>query len=57
MNLDDQEIFEESFDEISEDVFECYNCNWVGTKVFKQKSNLWDSDEIIFLCPICGCMI
>ena len=53
----EQSIFEESFDEVDCEVFECYSCNWVGEHCFEQESDLWEDGEIMLLCPICGSLI
>ena len=52
-----QNIFEENFDDVEEEVFECYGCNWVGSDCFEQSSDLWNEDEVMLLCPVCGNLI
>lgn len=54
----EQSLFEENFDDLECEVFECYNCNWVGEHCFEQPSDLFDDEgEIMLLCPVCGSLI
>jgi hypothetical protein len=52
-----QDIFEENFDDLDCEVFECYSCNWVGEECFEQGSDLWEEEEVMLLCPVCGSLI
>lgn len=53
----EQSLFEESFEELEGESYECYNCGWSGEDFFSQEANLWDTNESMFLCPECGEMI
>ena len=45
------------YDELEPESYECYSCGWMGEDPFSQGSTLFDGDEDLFLCPICGNLI
>jgi len=50
-----QSLFEEDFDDLDCEVFECFNCGWVGQPITQcSERGLWEGEEEMLLCPVCG---